>query len=176
MKNDTKIVGFNIYKNDKNQNIYYNRFNKKGYLIDDKHINEFNLYNKRYFLAIAGAILLSSFTNKVILSIFVAIILIIFTEFWFYRNFLPKLTQFENFKTNIRINIISQIKDSHSKGKLLLKTFLFIAFGVLLYLHSQEKQLMGANLYLVYVVSFLSICLGFLHLFLYFNKSKDNNN
>lgn len=168
-----KVVGFNVYKNDKNQNIYYNHLTKKGYLIDDKNIEKFNLFNKRHFIAIAIGMIIPYYfvnTRKIEIMIIVSIIFLCISQFLFYKKFLPTLTQFENFKPLNKTSFLTQIKEGNSKGKLILKAFLFVLLGILLFLYSKEKKLVDFNLYICYIAAFLSICFGFLQLFLSLSK------
>lgn len=152
---DTDIVlgGFNIYHDHKNRTIYYNRFNKKGYVIRLDDMRLYRVYSARFIIALAAAVLLFTFTDTFLaipaIAIGLGVIVYAVMEYKF-RMLLRGCTMLANFNPKEAYGQF-QILSIDAMGRLVTKIILFLALGVLLILNAYDQGYEGAALFISWV-------------------------
>ena len=88
MAGKTRVTGFNIYKDGKNRDIYYDMLTKEGYVITKYEVSKMNFYQKRFILPIiifslTYTIDLFGFKFGVVGAGAAALLTLVCTEFFF---------------------------------------------------------------------------------------------
>lgn len=124
-----KVGGINVFQDEKGRSVYFNRFNKKGYVLTE-YEKAYRPYALRFFLGIFAGILGYMFDLPLLISSLIGVAVYIFMEIRF-RLFLKDLPQLVNFKPMKRQSRLEAEKAEDVK-KLILKTILYAALGGLL--------------------------------------------
>lgn len=136
------IGGFNVYHDDKNRTIYYNRFSKRAYIIKPNDFSTFQTYNMRIFLTLAVIIVLFSFSDTFlanpVFAIGVGILVFAVLQVKF-NGFLKHCTSIANFNTKEAYGHI-QILAVEDTKKILLKIVLFVALACLVVYNSYVQN------------------------------------
>ena len=145
MAGKTKVTGFNIYKDGKNRDIYYDMLTKEGYVITKYEVSKMNFYQKRFILPIiifslTYTIDLFGFKFGVLGAGAAALLTLVCTEFFFRFRFLNKMMVVPNFVPNKQENYFHQLANSSPLSSLIVKGLLYIALGVLLVLFGYQES------------------------------------
>lgn len=144
------LSGRNIFKNSKNQTIYYSKRKNIGYVIPESDFNQFRTMQNRYVLGAIVAIFLNIFADiSYLISGIVGLIVILILEYHFRSKLLARYTQFANFvpeKTKSTMDILAD----EDRNRLILKTVLWFALSVLLILNlfsleNKDNLIIGAS-------------------------------
>lgn len=139
-----KVGGINVFQDEKGRSVYFNRFNKTGYVLTD-HEKAYRPFALRFFLGIFASILAYMFDLPLLISAIIGVALYIIMEIRF-RLFLKDLPQLINFKPVKRQSRLEAEKAEDVK-KLFLKTFLYAALGGLLLANAILEGYADAILY-----------------------------
>ena len=153
---NTNISGRNIYLDNHNQTVYYDKITKKGYIIDNKFEKQFYFYNHRFILIAVVLILFSSYFPSWIHVIILGIILGIITELLFRFQFLNKLRLAKKFDKTKKQTLLKAIVASKDVKKTILRIILYLAFAILIVLNAIT---MKAD-YSVIIISILLCLVG----------------
>lgn len=149
------IGGFNIYHDDKNRTIYYNRFSHQAYIIKPQDFNTFRTYSMRFFFALALVIVLFSFSDTFLanplfaIGVGVIVLLILQVKFHFFLN---RCTSINNFDTKRAYSHIPLLAMEEPR-RILLKILLFGALAVLVVFNSYQQQYEGLSLIVTWLVA-----------------------
>ena len=140
-----RVTGFNIYKDKRNRDIYYDVFTKEGYVITPEFVNKMNFYQKRLIIpivifALTYTVDLLGFKFGVIGASVFAIIAFVALEYLFRFRFLKSMIILPNFVPNKKENYFHQLAASTNLSSLVLKGVLYLALGVLLILFGFQEQ------------------------------------
>ena len=129
----TSIVGgFNIYHDDKNRTIYYNRLSKRAYIIKPNDFNTFRTYSMRIFLALAVIVVLFSFSDTFLanplFAIGVGVLVFVVLQVKF-NGFLNRCTSIANFDTKHAYGYIQLLAIEETR-RIWMKILLFTALAV----------------------------------------------
>lgn len=156
----TPPVGFNIYQDKKKRTIYKHPFLKKAVYIPIYDFKTFDLYRKRYILVISVFVVLFTLLSDWFgipwwVTIFISLLIWIFMEFKFYKflqneqpvkHFTPK--EYSGYYDNFEMQ---------GTNKVLLKTVLYVAIGVLIVYNSYYSGYTG--MYTLASWAVLGVCL-----------------
>ena len=139
----TSIVGgFNIYHDDKNRTIYYNRLSKRAYIIKPNDFNTFRTYSMRIFLALAVIVVLFSFSDTFLANPLFAIgvgeLVFVVLQVKF-NGFLNRCTSIANFDTKHAYGYIQLLAIEETR-RIWMKILLFTALAVLVVYNSYQQQ------------------------------------
>lgn len=156
---DTKkhASGRNIYVDERGRDVYYDRFTKNGYLIQEKNLKSYFMYQNRFILVIIGIILGYNFLASLETCIIIGVIVAIIIEIMFRRKYLPSLITIQGFKPEKKLPVYKQIADGEARGKVILKTFLYLAMSILLVLNAYIEKLEFPMFALSVVVAIISL-------------------
>lgn len=149
--------GINIYHDDKNRQVYLNRINHIGYVIDGQD-KLFRTYSSRFFIGIVAAVIANMFDIPVIYSVLIGVIAYFLMEIKF-RKFLNTLPQIPNFVPEKRDSTV--VAESNlATNKIVLKIILFLALAVLLVINADMQKYTGAMLYLNWLLAVFALVMA----------------
>ena len=129
----TDLRGLFIYQ-EKKRTVYYDIFNKSGYILNNAEIKNYLMYSGRYSgMALVGC-LLYYMTGNVPLAVGVAVAGLIILEIVFRKAFLHKLPEIRNYERPEKQKYVDYVAENESltrMGLILLATVLLVA--VLIY-------------------------------------------
>lgn len=139
-KKDIDLAGMNIYYNEAGNTVYYNIFDKKGYIVGHKVEQKFRLFYYRYFIIIAILVLLGdyfkSFENTLLVGVGAAFV----AEVYFRKVYLKKLKCIENFKREKKVSKIEILIKSKDKEKITMKACAYVVLGILIVLNAIQQN------------------------------------
>lgn len=117
-----------MYLDKKGNSIYYNFFDKKGYIVPKGEEQRFSLIEYRYSIILIVLVLLGdyfkTFSNTLAIGIAAAIVLEIYFRFFF----LKKYKTLENFNRDNKVSKLKKIIQGGEKEKAIMR---FVAYGLL---------------------------------------------
>ena len=155
-----KISGINIYKDKTGRAIYYDRLEKRGYLLQPKDTNLYVLYSKRFLIPIFVFFLLYDlqfgghyfgFQE----TLMIAVITIMMMEVMFRFHYLRSLQAVPGFQPTGDDGIVTRMTKDTSKGMLIYKAVLYFALGALLILLAYTENFGQVELICCYILSFI---------------------
>lgn len=156
-KKNIDLAGMNIYLNEYGNTVYYNMFDKKGYIVGHKIEQKFRLFYYRYFLIIALLVILGdyfkSFTNTLLAGGALAIIV----EVYFRKVFLKQLKSIENFKRDKKVDKLEMIIKNKEKDKLIMKSCAYAVISVLIVINAIQQNYNFAFMVLSGMISVYAI-------------------
>ena len=139
----SELTGYHLYQDNKGRTLYHASFHKDiAYYIAPSDFRSFSVYQQRYFLSLAGGVLImtliDNFTNSSI-YIAVGIAVVIWAVFQFkFKQFLQhcSTTRFDATKLTGSVEINAR----QPQSRLILKAILFVLLGVLLVINAYQQQ------------------------------------
>ena len=139
----SELTGYNLYQDSKGRTLYHTRFHHDiAYYIAPSDFRSFSMYQQRYFLSLAGGVLVMTLVSEVsdyalyfalaIAAVILAIFQVKFKQFLSHCS----TTRFEPAKLTGSMEINAR----QAAPKLLIKAVLFILLGVLLGLNAYQHQ------------------------------------
>lgn len=139
-KKDINLAGTNIYLNRAGNTVYYNVFDKKGYIVGHKIEQKFRLFYYRYFIVIALLVLLGDYFKTFGNTLLVGAVAVVITEFYFRKVFLKKLKSINDFKRERKVSKIEMIIKSEEKEKTVMKICAYIVLSVLIVINAIQQN------------------------------------
>lgn len=139
-KKNIDLAGMNIYLNTSGNTVYYNVFDKKGYIVSHKVEQKFRMFYYRYFLIIAILVLLGDYFKTFGNTLLVGIVAAIAAEVYFRSVFLKKLKSIENFKRDRKVSKIENIVRGNEKEKAIMKACAYVVLGVLIVINAIQQN------------------------------------
>ena len=156
-KKNIDLAGINIYLNTSGNTVYYNIFDKNGYIVSSKMEQKFKVFYYRYFLIIALLVLLGdyfkTFGNTFLVGIMAAIVI----EAYFRIIFLKKLKPIKNFKKDKKISRIENIVTNNQKEKIIMKAGAYIVLSILIVINAIQQNYNSAFMILNILVVIYSV-------------------
>ena len=168
--NTSTVKGMNIYYDDKNRSIYYDRFTKQGYLIQDKNSREYYMYQNRYMFVAIAVILASGFISDFWICLSAGICALVVFEYMFRMKFLKSLSVVGGFVPNRKSGLVQAATTPEEKNKLLLKAGLYLALSILLVVNAMTNNYEMWVIVMSYGLSVGAFCLAILN-FVSYRKS-----
>lgn len=170
MARKTKVTGFNIYKDKKNRDIYYDTFSKEGYVITPNDVSQLNFYQKRFILpviifALTYTIDLFGFKFGVMGAGAAAILSFVCVEYFFRFRFLKSMITIPNFVPNKQEDYFHQVATSAPFATLILKGLLYIALGVALVIFGYLENFELFEWAVCIVITTVVVVVGFFQLY-----------
>lgn len=131
------LSGFNIFKDEHDRYIYFNRFDHSGYVVDN-NIRAYKNYSSRFIIAMLAGFIAFAFNLGVLISIVCCALVYIVMEVKF-RMFLNKLPVQMNFQPKKRTSYVSA-SSVESYNKIYLRLALYILFAVLVVLNAVLEE------------------------------------
>ncbi|NLC41508.1 MAG: hypothetical protein GX775_01445 [Erysipelothrix sp.] len=160
-----------IFKDKRNQTIYYRPTNKTAYLVPQAEERKVNAFHHRMLLSIAvGAAFYSFFANQLIGAIAISVVLYLAFTYWFFKKILPRLTTFPNY--NLEANLPAQ--PDKDPRRILLVGIAYMVLSVLLIvsLFIYDNTNTERALYIVFALFGLGLGFHNLSTYLLFKRKK----
>lgn len=162
-KKDIDLAGMNIYLNKSGNPVYYNIFDKKGYIVGHKVEHKFRLFYYRYFIIMALLILLGdyfkTFQNTILVTAFIGLAV----EIYFRTVFLKQLKSIDNFKREKKISKLEIIIKSNEKEKTIVKACAYILLSILIVINAMQQNYNMVFVMISILVSLYAVYLAMLN-------------
>lgn len=173
MKNNfSALGGFNLYKSIYGDTVYYNTFDKNGYIVSKQVEPQFRIFYNRYSIIIVFLILLADYFNSFQTTLFVGAISVILSELYFRLIYLKKLKCINNFNRTKKISKLDSIIQSNEKEKSIMKSCAYIVLSVLIVINAIQQNYNLIFVLLSIVVSVYSLYAAGINI-IAFNKIKN---
>ena len=160
----SSVSGFNIYINRYGEAIYYNIFDKNGYIVSREVEKKFKLFQNRYSIICIVLILLGDYFKTWQNTLLVGIGAAIIVEVYFRLFYLKKLKVIKNFKRERKVTLLEAIIKSKEKEKTIMKACAYILLSILIFINAIQQNYDAIFLVLSAVVSVYSIYLAIINI------------
>lgn len=161
MKKDiSNVSGHNIYLDRYGDKVYYNTFDKNGYIVSKQMEQKFRLLYYRYSVICIVIILLGDYfytwQNTLLVGIGVAALV----EIYFRLFFLKKLKVIKNFKRDHKTSLMESTINSKEKEKTIMKACAYMLLSILLIINAIQQNLNVIFLILSAIIAMYSFYIG----------------
>lgn len=156
-KKNIDLAGTNIYLNKYGNTVYYNVFDKKGYIVGHKVEQKFRLFYYRYFMIIALLVLLGDYFKSFENTLLVGGVGAILVEIYFRKVFLKQLKSIDNFQRDKKVDKLEMIVKNRDKGNIIMKACAYVALSVLIVINAIQQNHNLAFIILSGVISVYAI-------------------
>ena len=139
-KNTVALAGKNIYLDMYGDTVYYNQFDKNGYIISPQVEQKFRVIYYRYSIIIIALILLGDYFKSLENTLLVGIGAVVLSEIYFRAYFLNKLKVVKNFNKENKTSKLYQIINSKEKDKAVMKACAYVLFGILIVINAIQQN------------------------------------
>lgn len=173
MKNNvSSLSGNNIYLDIYGDTIYYNIFNKNGYIVSKAVEQQFKLFYYRYSIIFIILILLGDYFNTFQNTLLFGVSLIALSEFYFRAFFLNKLKVIKNFKRERKVSILENTIKSKEKEKAIMKACAYILLGVLIIINAIQQNFNVIFIVISGIMSLFSLYYGIINMIAFIKMKK----
>lgn len=179
MAGKNKVTGFNIYKDKKNRDVYYDVFTKEGYVITPNEVTKLNFYQKRFIIpviifALTYTIDLFGFKFGIVGAGAASLLSFVCIEYFFRFRFLKSMITLPNFVPNKKEDYFHQLATSSPLSSLIIKGILYIALGVLLIVFGLQESFQTFEWVVCIVITIVVTVVGFFQLYAAYIKHNMN--
>lgn len=178
MTGKTKVTGFNIYKDKKNRDVYYDWLTKEAYMITKYEIKKLNFYQKRFIIpVIIFSLVYTIDVFKLKFGIMgagaAALLSFICMEYLFRFRFLKSMIVVPNFVPDKKEGYVYQLANSAPLSNLIVKGLLYITLGVLLVVFGYQEGFQTIEWFACIIITIVVVFAGIIHLYASFIKYKE---
>lgn len=163
-KNIINLSGNNIYLDFYGDCVYYNVFNKNGYIVSKEMEQKFRIFYYRYSIMFIVMILLGDYFNSLQNTFLVGIGAVALVELYFRGIFLKKLKVIKNFKRETKTSRIESIVKSKEKEKAIMKSCAYALLSVLIIINAIQENFNILFLALSIVAAIYSFYVGIINI------------
>lgn len=164
-KKNVDLAGINIYLNTSGNTVYYNVFDKNGYIVSNKIEQKFKLLYYRHFIIVALLVLLGDYFSTFENTLLVGVIASITIEVYFRTIFLKKMKISKKFKRDKKVSKVENIIKSDEKEKIIMKSCAYIVLSILIAINAIQENysfvFMILNV-LIIIYSLYSVVINFI--------------
>ncbi|GAB6168841.1 hypothetical protein JCM1393_13010 [Clostridium carnis] len=171
-KNISNLAGNNIYLDVYGNKVYYNIFNKNGYVISKNNEQKFRVFYYRYSIIFMLLILLGDYFNTLQNTLIFGAGLIILSELYFRTFFLNKLKVIKNFKRDKKVSVLEQTIKSKEKEKTIMKACAYILLSVLIIINAIQQNFNIVFLIVSVLLSIFSLYSGIINMVAFIKMKK----
>lgn len=153
----TNLAGSNLYLDIYGNTVYYNIFDKNGYIVSKEVEQKFRLFYYRYSIIIIVLILLGDYFKSLQNTLLVGVGAIALVEIYFRVIYLKKLKVLKNFKRDKKVSKLEVIAKSKEKEKIIMKACAYILLSILIVLNAIQEKFNIVFIVLSGVVAIYSI-------------------
>lgn len=135
-----RLSGSNIYLDRYGDTVYYNIFNKNGYIVSKKIEQKFRLFYYRYSIIFIVMILLGDYFHSLQNTLLVGGAAIVLVELYFRKFFLNKLKVIKDFKRERKTSILESIVNSKEKEKTIMKACAYPLLSILIIINAIQQD------------------------------------
>lgn len=159
-KNIVNLSGNNIYLDRYGDAVYYNIFNKNGYIISKQMEQKFKIFYYRYSIIFIFMVLMGDYFKSLQNTFLIGIVVTVLVEIYFRRIFLNKLKVIKNFKRERKTSKLESIVNSKEKEKIVMKACAYALLSVLLIINAIQQNFNVLFLTLSILGALYSIYIG----------------
>jgi MFS family permease len=150
----SNLLGFRIYKDKNGQNVYYDPYRKKGYIITSSAEISYNRLAMRYQLALAAGILIGLLSGKLWIGVLCGIVIALILALYFFFKFLPEQPESKKFKPSQRekTGFAKTMIENRSRETLITAVLLLIVCIFILIYSLTNETFSSASQYWTFVV------------------------
>lgn len=172
MKKDIiNLSGSNIYLDMYGDTVYYNVFNKNGYIVSKQMEQKFRIFYYRYSVIFIVMILLGDYFESLQNTFLVGGGAIVLAELYFRLIFLKKLKVIKNFKRERKTSRLESTIKSKEKEKTVMKACAYALLSVLLIINAIQQNFNALFVALSAVAAIYSFYIGIINI-IAFSKMK----
>lgn len=161
MKKDiSNVSGHNIYLDRYGDKVYYNTFDKNGYIVSKQMEQKFRLLYYRYSVICIVIILLGDYFYTWQNTLLVGIGVTALVEIYFRLFFLKKLKVIKNFKRDHKTSLMESTINSKEKEKTIMKACAYVLLSILLIINAIQQNLNVMFLILSAIIAMYSFYIG----------------
>lgn len=139
-KNIINLAGNNIYLDMYGETVYYNFFDKNGYIVSKEIEQKFRIFYYRYSIIFIVMILLGDYFRSFKNTFLVGVGAIVLVELYFRIFFLKKLKVIKNFKRERKTSKLDSIISSKEKEKAIMKACAYALLSVLIVINAIQQN------------------------------------
>ena len=163
-KHVTNLAGNNLYLDVYGNTVYYNIFDKSGYIVSKEVEQKFRLFYYRYSIIVIVLILLGDYFKSLQNTFIVGVSAVALVELYFRVIYLKKLKSINNFKRDKMASKLQVIIRSKEKEKIVMKAFSYILLSILIVLNAVQQNFNIVFMILSGIVAIYSIYSGVLNI------------
>lgn len=163
-KHVTNLAGNNLYLDVYGNTVYYNIFDKNGYIVSKEVEQKFRLFYYRYSIIVIVLILLGDYFKSLQNTFIVGVSAVALVELYFRVIYLKKLKSIKNFKRDKKASKLEVIIRSKEKEKIVMKAFSYILLSILIVLNAVQQNFNIVFMILSGIVAIYSIYSGVLNI------------
>jgi hypothetical protein len=169
--NAVNLSGHNLYFDKCRNTVYYNSFDKNGYIVSKQIEPKFRLFYYRYSIVFIIMILLGDYFKSLQNTFLVGIGAIALVELYFRVFFLKNLTVIKEFKRERKTSRLESIINSKERDKTVMKACAYAFLSVLIVLNAIEQNFNALFLILSLLGTMYSFYIGIINI-IAFSKMK----
>lgn len=139
-KNATNLSGNNLYLDRYGDTVYYNIFDKNGYIVSKQVEQKFRVFYYRYSIIFIVMILLGDYFNSLQNTLLVGGGVIVLVELYFRLFFLKKLKVIKDFKRERKTSILESTINSKEKEKTMMKAIAYVLLSILIIINAIQQN------------------------------------
>ena len=163
-KNIVNLSGNNIYLDLYGDAVYYNIFNKNGYIISKQMEQKFKIFYYRYSIIFIFMVLMGDYFKSLQNTFLVGAGATVLVELYFRTIFLSKLKVIKDFKRERKTSKLESIVNSKEKEKIVMKACAYALLSVLLILNAIQQNFNALFLTLSILGAVYSIYIGIINI------------
>jgi hypothetical protein len=163
-KNIVNLSGNNIYLDRYGDAVYYNIFNKNGYIISKQMEQKFKIFYYRYSIIFIFMVLMGDYFKSLQNTFLVGAGATVLVELYFRTIFLSKLKVIKDFKRERKTSKLESIVNSKEKEKIVMKACAYALLSVLLILNAIQQNFNALFLTLSILGAVYSIYIGIINI------------
>ena len=162
-KDISSLSGSNIYLDMYGDKVYYNIFDKNGYIISKQIENKFRLLYYRYFIICIVIVLLGNYFHTWQNTLLVGLGAVVLVEAYFRLVFLKKLKVIKNFKREKKTSLMESIINSKEKERVIMKAIAYILLSILVIINAIQQNFNLMSLILSVLAAIYSFYIGIIN-------------
>lgn len=171
-KNAGSLSGNNLYLDKYGDIVYYNVFDKNGYIVSKQIEPKFKLFYHRYSIIFIVMILLGDYFKSLQNTFLVGVGAIALVELYFRLFFLKNLKVIKEFKRERKTSKLESIVNSKEKEKTIMRACAYALLSVLIVLNAIQQNFNALFLTLSVLGSMYSFYIGIINT-IAFSKMKN---
>jgi len=169
----SKLNGISIYHDSKNRVVFSPSFSKKGYILSDENVSEYQNYSQSFLVTVIIFLVMYYLTYSILYSLLLSITYLGISIFMFYLRCLRKVAVIENFKKPEKDTYIIRQAKNVTKRRLIVIFLACIFLSFFIFLNAMLQGYYGKILVINYIFMALAVLYGFLNLYILTVKKKN---
>lgn len=168
-----RINGLNIYYDEHNRAIFYNIFNKSGYVINESNEKKYVTYSMRLPLGVIAGYFGATVSNNLLIGIGIGLAAYAFFCYLFYGRFLKELTTIPNFKRTKKDSFIKRQAELLSLQRIIAVIIMALLLAVAVAANVTISHFEGAIAMLNYMLAIAAVIFSLVYIGVLINKLKN---